>query len=222
MDRQSQFGLKSQNQQLPTINLNPTINCNPNTKINTNMESSLMSQTFVSIVSDKLNFGLLMAASFLLGVILTSIVCCYRVKSTRRRGQKESQIMCGHGGGQQPPNQMTHVYQTHPISPPMAYGSPPPAYQSPFRPTNDPFVIQNAHFDRSMSVPYEPTFYSDPRMSIRHKRRSDTIPRIDELDDNMAYITETPRSTRRYSMNNNRRQSLKSRKSLSARLTDDF
>lgn len=118
----------------------------------------------VSIVSDKLNFGLLMAASFLLGVILTSIVCCYRVKSTRRRGQKESQIMCGHGGGQQPPNQMTHVYQTHPISPPMAYGSPPPAYQSPFRPTNDPFVIQNAHFDRSMSVPYEPTFYSDPRM----------------------------------------------------------
>ena len=45
MDRQSQFGLKSQNQQLPTINLNPTINCNPNTKINTNMESSLMSQT---------------------------------------------------------------------------------------------------------------------------------------------------------------------------------
>jgi len=92
-----------------------------------------------------------MAAAFLLGIIITSIVCGCRAKRMRRKTEKQNNRPSGCS------------------QPPIILTSPPPPYTAPYAP-GTPMVIQNPHFqaypqlDRSISVPADRSYFSDSRV----------------------------------------------------------
>ena len=108
----------------------------------------------VSIVSNKLNFAMLMLGSFLLGVIMTSLICCRKNSRSRRKIVEKSsrdiesfKSRCDTGCSKGPmsPQHIPYPY----------YHQPPPMYQS-------PMIVENPYFERSYSTPINPM--SDRRM----------------------------------------------------------